>query len=84
MDNNQLLDAIATMITGMKNDLYDVLQSQQAVLQSQQISNYLALSTNPNVPADVQQMALEKAMNMMGLTKNKAQQQFEELSSQIL
>lgn len=42
----------------------------KALLQAQQISNYLSLANNMQVPDDIRAQALNRAMEMMGLEKS--------------
>lgn len=41
-----------------------------ALLQTQQISNYLSLANNTQVPKNIRNQALNRAMEMMGLEKS--------------
>lgn len=72
-----VLGIMASKVDAMQADL-------GALLQAQQISNYLALANNMQVPEDVRQQSLQQAMAMMELTKTKAQSAFEELSSEAI
>lgn len=47
-----------------------------ALLQAQQISNFLSLANNMQVPEDVRALALNRAMEMMGLNQSRAAEQF--------
>ena len=64
MSEKELLDVIGTMLNDMRTDMGSLLQAQQ-------ISNFIALSNNPQVPEDVRNQCLMRAMNLMGLEQKR-------------
>lgn len=68
-------NAMLTMLNNMRADIGSLLQAQQ-------ISNFLAVSNNPNVSEDVRNDCLNRAMNLMGLYREKsdAQKAYEALA----
>lgn len=55
------------------NKLNDLQADLSALLEAQQISNYLAMSTNPKIPVEIQEQALDKALAMQGLSRHQSQ-----------
>ena len=69
--NEQILNLMTQMISEIRTDM-------NTLLQAQQINNFLALSNNLQVPENIRQEALNKALGMMGLQQSKAAEQFAE------
>lgn len=60
------IDALGVIISKV-----DMMQADMgALLQAQQISNYLSLANNMQVPEDIRTQALNRAVEMMGLEKS--------------
>jgi len=66
-----LLSIIASKVDVMQADI-------GALLQAQQISNFLSLANNMQVPENIRQQALDKALDLMGLNQSRAAEQFNE------
>lgn len=64
-----LLNIITSKVDMMQADI-------GALLQAQQISNFLSLASNMQVPEDVRAQALNRAMEMMRLNQSRAAEQF--------
>lgn len=64
-----LLNIITSKVDMMQADI-------GALLQAQQISNFLSLANNMQVPEDVRAQALNRAMEIMGLNQSKSAEQF--------
>lgn len=45
-------------------------------MQAQQVNNFLSLANNMQVPEDIRTQALNRALEIMGLAKSKAAEQF--------
>jgi len=59
------LESILSMINNLNSNMF-------ALLQGQQVSNWLAVSMNPNVPESVRQDCLNRAMYTMKLNKERS------------
>lgn len=64
-----LLSVIAGKVNAMQADI-------GALLQAQQVNNFLSLANNMQVPEDIRTQALNRALEIMGLAKSKAAEQF--------
>ena len=66
------IDALGVILNKL-----DTMQADMgALLQAQQISNYLSLVNNMQVPENIRNQVLNRALEMMGLNQSRAAEQF--------